>query len=222
MVRSLTTLDFGGTAALVLDHSHTSISVNRNMLTQLALDHPARITHLFFLDTDMSLPRDAVLRLLSAQRPLVSGLYVDKKHDRVVARRLLAPFRYQSLHEEWCVANATGDAPSTDSAPSLGHPHWFLKPQFADRVVECDATGAGCLLIERQVLEAVPFPWFEEEHDPQATRASAAAMVSEDYSFFRKAAERGFPCAVDTGVLCYHWSEMSRHPPYWKAEERVS
>lgn len=69
-------------------------------------------------------------------------------------------------------------------------------------LVEVDYAGAGCLLIQRSVLEKIEYPWFEWATSrpdlPQDERDS------DDYFFCRKARKAGFKIHVDTGVRCLH------------------
>jgi GT2 family glycosyltransferase len=69
-------------------------------------------------------------------------------------------------------------------------------------LVEVDFAGAGCLLIRRNVLEKMEYPWFEWATSrpdlPQRERDS------DDYFFCRKARKAGFKVHVDTGVRCLH------------------
>lgn len=71
-------------------------------------------------------------------------------------------------------------------------------------VMEVDATGAGCLLIERTVLEAMaqtyeqPHPWFAE------TTSSHGQELGEDVTFCIRARSLGFNVVVDTDTVVGH------------------
>lgn len=204
VVRTLVQLDVRGMAVTYLDHGLTSVAINRNLLVQRFLDDPDRLTHLFFLDSDVGVPRDGLHKLVAAGKPVVAGIYVDKRQMRLVLRKRVSRYQHQLMDRELCIP-----------AGQPGAPHWIIRPELRNQVVPCDAAGAGCLLVAREVFERIHYPWFFEDFDPAATRHDATSVVSEDLTFFRLAAEAGFPAFVHTGVLCDHWAGLSKHPPFW-------
>jgi hypothetical protein len=204
LVQTLYGLDLSGIQMRLMHHARSSIVDNRNMLVQAFLGAEPPGSHLLFIDTDISVPRDGLQKLLAAGRPIISGLYVDKKEMDYVARRQEGDYEYRSLRAEW----------SRHPRGKSGH-RWILRDELRDRVVPCDAAGAGCLLIEREVLEKVPYPWFFHDFNPEAVGQGPQSSLSSDFSFFKKAAGCGFPGFIHTGVLCYHWQGMTKFPPYW-------
>jgi hypothetical protein len=74
-----------------------------------------------------------------------------------------------------------------------------------DQIVEVDATGTGCLLIHRSVLErmrdrrswSAAYPWFQES-------AVGDLPVGEDITFCIRARTCGFPVHVDTSIKVGH------------------
>ncbi len=47
----------------------------RNILVEKMLDHPIHPTHIFFVDADILLSPNALMQLLAADKPVVSGVY---------------------------------------------------------------------------------------------------------------------------------------------------
>ena len=209
LVRTLDRLDFSGMEVRLMDHARSSIVDNRNALVQAFLDMRPAGTHLFFIDTDVSVHRAALKKLLSADRPIISGVYVDKKDLDFVVRRRQGDYDYRSVRPEWA------KYPRGRSGPA-----WIIREDLRDRVLPCDAAGAGCLLIERKVLEKMPYPWFFHDFNPDAREQKPGNSLSSDISFFKKAAGHGFSGYVHTGVLCYHWQGMRRFPPFWSEPEQ--
>ncbi len=81
----------------------------------------------------------------------------------------------------------------------LYRPRWDYEQ---DTIIECDATGTGCLFIHREVLEAVgTFPF------------NPMPEVSEDVAFCRRVKERRFPIRVNTSMKCTH------HKDIWFGEQ---
>lgn len=116
------------TARQVVHHARNEIV--KNTLTRFP-----EATHLFFLDDDVCVPPDGLMRLLSHDLPVVTGMYVQRALPMlpVVFRR-----------------------------DSEGH-HVHLT-RFCEGLQEVDGCGAGCLLIRADVLrkiEATGEPWFD-------------------------------------------------------------
>jgi len=208
VVRTLSSSDMRGLQVSIVDNSTTSIVENRNVLVQKFLDLPTKPTHLFFLDTDVSVPPDGIKKLLAADKPIVTGVYVDKKEMVFVVRKRLDRYHYVPVQQEW----------SKYPKPGTG-PHWIVKDELRDKVLPCDAAGAGCLMIRREVFEQMPYPWFFEDFNPDVRGHSRESMVSEDFSFFWKANDLGIPSFVHTGVLCGHWFGTMVFPPSWREED---
>lgn len=121
---------------------------------------------LLFLDSDMTFPPDTIERLLSHNKPIVSGLCFKRQWPP-------RPTIYRSLDADMnSVANLT---------------EW-------DPLQKIDAAGCACLLIRREVLEAVPAPWFALDEWPAA----------EDVGFFVKVRKAGIEAYADTTVSCGH------------------
>lgn len=83
-------------------------------------------------------------------------------------------------------------------------------------VVEVDATGTGCIMIHRRVLEAVPPPWFEYEFTDEGLLAKG-----DDFIFCDKVKEYGFNIYVHTGVLSPHFQtvDISKYAKVVKADD---
>jgi hypothetical protein len=81
----------------------------------------------------------------------------------------------------------------------------------ANALIEVDYVGAGCLLINRSVLEKLPPPaghpgkrWFHWKVDARG-HEDTAGCLSEDFVFNRRCKlELGIPTMVDTSIVCRH------------------
>lgn len=127
------------------------------------------LTHLMMIDQDMRYPPDAIIRLASHGLPLVAGLYLQRNDGMPIP--LMLNFGEEGV-----------------SVPAGWSP---------GELIECDATGAGCVLIANEVLDAMGPPWWVCED----------ALVGEDIHFFRRAKEAGFQLVIDTAVFCGHGYE---------------
>jgi hypothetical protein len=134
--------------------------------------------YLFFLDDDVGCPPDTIIKLLRHKLPIVSGVYYRRNLP-------LAPVMLKN---------------------SPNGPQWITEyPQ--NSLVEVDFVGAGCLLIQRQVLESLPplsnrCGWFQWQCD--RTDLPMLEKTSEDFTFMTHARNHGYKIMVDTSIQCLH------------------
>jgi hypothetical protein len=69
-----------------------------------------------------------------------------------------------------------------------------------DALIECDAVGFGCVLIRREVFEAIQYPYFEA--DPETGGA-------EDFDFCEKARAAGYKIWADFSIQANHEAKGS-------------
>lgn len=91
-------------------------------------------THLFFLDSDMKLPRNALLRLLAHDVDVVGATYPHR----------VAPY---------CFNHQDLDCDGSKHKGQLDQEETCLR--------EVNRIGTGCLLIRMTVFDKVPRPWFQ-------------------------------------------------------------
>ena len=93
-------------------------------------------THLFWVDSDILLPKNALSTLLSKNKDIVSGVYIS-------------PFRYPGLQLTHPVAYKL----THDEGLRLPLQIQELKKS---QLMEVHSVGFGCCLIKRNVLEEIP------------------------------------------------------------------
>jgi hypothetical protein len=147
----------------------------RNDIIRAVLREVPHATHVFFLDDDVLVPPDGLLRLLADSVahdiPIVSGLYIMRGEPHL-------PVVYRA------------------------HPggHHVQVTAFCPGLQEIDAAGAGALLIRMDVLRALEAEgqrtgeWWFDYLPP----------FSEDLSFCVRARRLGFRLALDWDVQCGH------------------
>jgi len=205
LLKSLLALDRTDFDLGFADSANAEVAINRNILVQKFLEHPAKPTHLFFVDSDMGIPPHSVKKLLAADKPIISGVAVQKFTNLWVAKQwgnLWGGFH--TVQVELCPR-----VPVTEA-------HWVILDEFKDKVIPIGATGAACLMITREVLEKTPYPWFYNEFNPNATKHESMSFMSEDISFCYKANQHGFGTYLHTGVLCDHYAGLKKFPPFWE------
>lgn len=173
--RSLTVLwkpsmyseQFPGRGTHNFDCHATEIVRARNDLTEQALAADPPATHVLFVDADMQFPPHALRQLVEHDLPIVGGLCHNRRppYNPIVVRKL-----------------PEGGAAFLYDLPERG-------------LVECDFTGAGFLLIKREVFEAIgSSKWWSLVEE----------MPSEDFSFCHRARAAGYKIAVDCGLDIGH------------------
>ena len=139
--------------------------------------------YLLFLDADMTFPADVVRKLVRHAAPVVTGRY----HMRKLPYHAVAYVKHRTQAGEHCYAPV----------------------HFGRGLVEIERGGAGCLLIRRDVAEAIRGRigdnWFRYQRGPEPPHDFT---VSEDFWFYRQAREAGFRCYLDWDCECEHLQLM--------------
>ena len=131
------------------------------------------------VDTDVILPERVITRLMTRNQKLIGALiYVNAKPP--------FPQMYQKI-ADFGVGGFGSYLVDTDWEPG--------------DLVKTDATGAGCMLIHRDVFEAVPvskpFRWFQHEQRGED-------LFGEDVVFCERAKRVGYQLYIDTAVRAWH------------------
>lgn len=146
-----------------------SVTVARNMLAKAFLEDK-EATHVFWLDSDVVItkppdPNEALRLLLLCNAPIVSGLYLARQ--------------------------TAGFKPSMWMKFQDGYSNDFKK--YTGNWLSVDAVGLGCCLVQRQVFEKIPYPYFHWDDEP-----------SEDFFWCEQCKKAGFEIKVFTEVEASH------------------
>ena len=131
-------------------------------------------THLMTIDSDTVPPVDCVDRLLELDSPIATGCTPLKDASGL----------------RWALSIS-----AINGVPELMR---TLPPE----PFEVLATGASCLLIRREVIERLEFPWFKTIENPDGSGQT------EDFFFSQKCREGGFKIRADPAVRCRHFKEV--------------
>lgn len=132
-------------------------------------------TKLIMMDVDMIYHPKTITRLLSHNLPIVGALCF----------RRYPPFDSIVLR-----GDSKGYVPVDE---------WE-----ENELLECDATGAGCILYDMEVFRKMPAPWFKFRHDPET-----GAGIGEDVGFCQDLKAAGYRIFVDTSVPADHLTLMA-------------
>jgi hypothetical protein len=148
----------------------------RNLIIMDALKKDY-ITHVFFIDADTRPPTDCLHKLLKLNKDVAAGLY-----------KISIP---EPEREGWSASTAsdtTGKVynwlPTSKELPKEPFTAWAL--------------AGGCMLVKKEVLQKITWPWFEYIYQPNGQR------MGEDIYFTNKVKEAGFELWVEPSVICGH------------------
>ena len=130
--------------------------------------------YLFSVDSDIAFPPDTLARLLAHDKPVVSGLYIQRKPGQHILE----------IYEH----TATGGVTNMPYGKLKGRP-----------LVEVAGCGFGCTLVKSEVFRDIGYPQFK-----YYSALSMDGTVSEDVDFCRKAREKGYSIWADPSILCRH------------------
>lgn len=166
-------------------------------LTAQALAAEPKVTHVLFVDADMTFPPDALKRLVQHDVPIVGGLCFNRRH----------PYNPILLRYHPDEVARFGHGGGDGQKKTFG----FVYHYPDNAVIEVDATGGAFILIKREVLEKVL------EQDNAGKNSSdlntrpwwgSISGLSEDFSFCLRAQRAGYKILIDTGCKIGHIGEV--------------
>lgn len=130
----------------------------RNVAVETAIN--GKYDYIFFIDTDMIYPKDAVIKLLSDKKDIVGGLYFKRKYP----------------HGE-CHFKQISDINNKKAIETF--PEGTIK--------RVKATGFGGVLVKTKVFKNMKFPYFKVRY---SRRNGKLTMIGEDIDFCMKAGKK--------------------------------
>lgn len=158
----------------------------RNQIVKFFLEEPSNFTHLLFIDSDTVPPVDALRRLLSHDQPMVSGL--------------TPILHWNQVAKHWDTFDNCFTHQDTDDAGKPTATHVAERHTGLQQIFRC---GSSCVLIKREVFEALTKPHYEFLYNEDRTQHTR----SEDIHFCDNVRAAGFTIHADTDVVCNHHKE---------------
>ncbi len=152
---------------------------------------------ILFIDDDMQFPPNLAKRLWEANKPVVCGLYFQRRKEPY-------PHAYKFIGHGPGTYGQEGDIftdlrleiyEALKHLPAVDTPIANEKP---GPYMDVDAGGTGCMMVRREVLEKMPPPWFRDE-----------GSTNGDMMFFKKVRDLGYSVTMDLGCICSHYSWQS-------------
>lgn len=134
-VTSLFEMEKTGDIELFIPKSY-SVDVGRNIIAKYAQEN--EFDYIMWVDSDMILPKNTLVRLLSHDKDIVAGVYSYK----VLGNKEIVAKRFQDeTREEY--DNLT-----------------IKEIKESSGLIEVDGFGFGCVLTKVSVFNEIPYPWF--------------------------------------------------------------
>jgi hypothetical protein len=142
---------------------------------------------LFFLDSDVLVPAETVMRFINYRVPIISALYPQR----------YPTFNGVDLVYKPCIFNEGRDAQGNAVTADVG------EFQFG-QILEVAYAPSGCMLIHRSVYERLLQNGIRDFYEWTMKPMSNPHGRSEDFDFCAKARSVGYKILVDTGVQATH------------------
>ena len=154
--------------------------VGRSTFAYYALKDP-KVTHLYFVDSDVVPPPNTLQKLLAHDLPIVAGIY---------------PMNV-NREKAWSFKTDGGSKVYGDWR------RWGTK--LSDGLMEATAIGGSTLLVKREVFAKLERPWFLIVYKP-IDEEGRCYDYGEDEYFSKIAIEAGYNIMVDPTIICKHFN----------------
>jgi FkbM family methyltransferase len=145
-----------------------------DQIRNLSAEWAKRYDYMFSVDSDIVLPKDALKKMLAADKDIISGLYIQ----RIPNTHTLEVYM------------------DTPNGGCTNIPYPLIKDRG---VVEIAGCGMGCALIKSEVFRKMEYPHFVYK-----SALTMRDTVSEDVYFCQKARSIGFTVWADSTIECDH------------------
>ena len=187
LIKILTSMSFPRHLSVVRN-TYLHIARRQNVLDARKF----KTSHLFFLDGDMKVDGDIILKLLAHDKDVVGVNYNQR------GLPLLSTVRFKEMVET--EKKPKGDIGTDITVAQKYTGRYRAATQIPESLFECDAVGAGCMLINMKVFDAIEKPWFFYEYDEQYP-------VGEDVWFCRQVQKAGLRIWCDPTINVKHIGE---------------
>lgn len=161
--------------------STLSAEMSRNTLIEDHNHYGSDWTHVLFVDSDTVPPNHALQTLLEADADVITGIYP----------LLLSKGFFWSITE-------------MDDDDNWIPMHKNL-PRKPFEILSC---GAGCLLVRKEVLEDIEWPYFKFEYQSKWDNGGDPIKYGEDMYFCRKVRDKGYKVMADPFIICKHFNNV--------------
>jgi len=157
---------------IVKTHGNESlIPRGRNLYVAMTLGHP-QITHLLYIDADITFQPESVVRMIQEDRDITAALYPKKGinfakiRDIAVKNPDMDPAKLEHISYDYVLNVEGGNIP--------------IQKGF----IKCKYIGTGMMLIKRQVLEKMVEAYPETKYNNDIAGYNAPESVDNFYALF--------------------------------------
>lgn len=180
------TIPEGVETEIKIIHSY-NVADGRNELVNYMFGINANF--IFFVDSDVILPKNALIDLYNMKWYMSVGTYPRKELATLTDKDVYTTLYW---HEE---SNKTNFCP-----------HFLPVSQLQrGKITQIDACGLGCALIHRDLFAKLQYPWFVFAHEGNPTPGNNDPYcIGEDLYFCRSVIQAGIDIWAHGSVLCGH------------------
>lgn len=157
--------------------------LSRNGLIEHNFHKDPTWTHLFFIDSDTVPPDYTFKVMLDINADVCTGLY---------------PLFVDGV-PVWSVARE-GEKDDRKFIP--------LSEELPKEPFPTYSCGGGCILVRREVLVEIGWPWFHLELQEIYKNGGNGVKTGEDVYFCEKCTEHGFPMIAVPSIQCKHYNQV--------------
>lgn len=157
-----------------------SAEYSRNALLEHHFHKDPCWTHVLFLDSDVAPPPRALALLLRLNADVVVGPTLIMAEKKIC----------------WNIQLKNGE-------------YWLdAREDLSPKPFEVSSSGAGCVLVRREVLVDIGWPWFKTEYQEIFKNEGKGIAIGEDVYFFQKAIGCGYKIIAHPDVKCRHFNQV--------------
>lgn len=149
----------------------------RNMIANAVVEND--YDYLLSIDSDIILPSDTLVKMLSHKKDIISGMYRQRKHEVHIVE----------IFKQY------------PDGGIMQIPYYDMPDQ---NVFEIDACGMGVCLIKGEIFKKMEYPWFLYQ-----SSLENGGTLSEDVYFCMKAKEMGYTLWADKTIQVPHIGETT-------------
>lgn len=162
--------------------SSREAGIGRSTFAYFALKD-SKVTHLYFMDSDVVPPLGTLQRLLDYDLPIVAGIYPMNVNGE----------------KAW---SFKADGP----AGSKVYGGWWRKGfPLSDGLMKATAVGGSTLLVKREVFESFERPWFKIVYKAIDDKGRCYDYGEDEY-FSKEVIKAGYDIMVDPSIICEHYN----------------
>ena len=141
-----------------------------------------------FMDTDQVYPPEYLEMMLAHNEPIVTGLNVSRYY----------PFEFTTYRFD-----------GEENKDGVTVPRFKeMRPPDDQKSYECDCTGTGALMVDPDILNAIPKPYFKDIYDNEG----CVRYLCDDFYFCWLLYKAGIKIVVDQNIVAKHIIKMLASP----------